>query len=270
MSNSEYKPMSFESSEKESFIPSISSILAKRRRIGEKFPLLGWITSLILALIILYGKIYPPKPTDLQCDRQLNAWCEYLYPYGISERDAIAFQERMKNEGKPSFQKKNEEWRKTQTQTNITPAPLEDIITYEDVQFQNEFWQESPYRGKPTPALEKAWKDLWYIGAIDVPFAALPLLNKSTEIKWERSSKGGVLGGLEVHHSLHCLDMVRQYTWRGEYDFSDNPTFQDDDAFIREVSFLFLFSTATKKRRIPKPSKKQIKQTHKKETRKTS
>lgn len=109
MSNSEYKPMSFESSEKESFIPSISSILAKRRRIGEKFPLLGWITSLILALIILYGKIYPPKPTDLQCDRQLNAWCEYLYPYGISERDAIAFKERMKNEGKPSFQKKNEE-----------------------------------------------------------------------------------------------------------------------------------------------------------------
>jgi len=88
MSNlEEYKLMSFEGSEKESFIPSISSILAKRRRIGEKFPLLGWIISLILALIILYGKIYPPNPTDLQCDRQLNAWCEYLYLHGISLRE---------------------------------------------------------------------------------------------------------------------------------------------------------------------------------------
>ena len=35
---------------------------------------------------------------------------------------------------------------------------------------------------------------------------------------------------------MHCLDMVRQYTYRDEYDYSDNPTFQDDDEFLRSVS----------------------------------
>ncbi|KAG0646873.1 Cyclochlorotine biosynthesis O [Hyphodiscus hymeniophilus] len=27
--------------------------------------------------------------------------------------------------------------------------------------------------------------------------------------------------------------MVRQYTWKDQYDYSDNPTFQDDDEFLR-------------------------------------
>ena len=48
------------------------------------------------------------------------------------------------------------------------------------------------------------------------------------------------MGGLEVFHSLHCLDMVRQYTYKDEYDYSDNPTFQDDDEFLRLVSFFIL------------------------------
>lgn len=69
-----------------------------------------------------------------------------------------------------------------------------------------------------------------------MPVEALPALNKSTEYSWMYSDKGGVLAGLEVFHSMHCLDMVRQYTWRGEYDYSDNPTFQDDDEFVRDVS----------------------------------
>lgn len=73
------------------------------------------------------------------------------------------------------------------------------------------------------------------VGTIDVPFDKLSALNKSQDAPWFRSNKGGVVGGLEVFHSLHCLDMVRQYTWRDQYDYSDNPTFQDDDEFLRDV-----------------------------------
>lgn len=71
---------------------------------------------------------------------------------------------------------------------------------------------------------------------VNIPLSALPALNKSITEPWYLTDQGGVLGGLEVSHTLHCLDMVRQYTWRNEYDFSDNPTFQDDDEFLREVS----------------------------------
>jgi hypothetical protein len=35
--------------------------------------------------------------------------------------------------------------------------------------------------------------------------------------------------------------MVRQYTYKDEYDYSDNPTFQDDDKFLRSVGARELF-----------------------------
>jgi hypothetical protein len=76
------------------------------------------------------------------------------------------------------------------------------------------------------------------VGTVDVPLERLPALNKSAEQNWFYSENGGVLAGLEVFHSLHCLDMVRQYTYKDEYDYSDNPTFQDDDEFLRIVSCL--------------------------------
>jgi hypothetical protein len=76
------------------------------------------------------------------------------------------------------------------------------------------------------------------VGTIDVPLEYLPALNKSKNHSWFLSNKGGVLAGLEVFHSLHCLDMVRQYTWKDQYDYSENPTFQDDDEFLRTVSRL--------------------------------
>lgn len=40
-------------------------------------------------------------------------------------------------------------------------APAFEAVEYQDVQFQNRFSEKSPYRGKPTRELEKAWLDLW-------------------------------------------------------------------------------------------------------------
>jgi hypothetical protein len=82
------------------------------------------------------------------------------------------------------------------------------------------------------------------VGNVDVPLEQLPSLNKSKEYNWYYSENGGVVAGLEVFHSLHCLDMVRQYTYKDEYDYSDNPTFQDDDEFLRIVKFLILSTNA--------------------------
>jgi len=72
-----YSEMEFDDSETESFLPKpISSAISKRRNIFNKFALLGWVLAVVLFGINLYGWIFPRKPSDIECTRQLNAWCE--------------------------------------------------------------------------------------------------------------------------------------------------------------------------------------------------
>ncbi|KAH9894521.1 hypothetical protein F4778DRAFT_794563 [Xylariomycetidae sp. FL2044] len=115
-------------------------------------------------------------------------------------------------------------------------SPLFEAIEYEDVQFDNGFWDANPYKGKPDPELEARWLALWDFGTFDVPRNRLPLLNKSDDEPWVVSEKGGLMAGLEVFHTLHCLDMIRQHTYRDVYDYSDNLSFQDSPEFVRIVT----------------------------------
>jgi hypothetical protein len=48
-----------------------------------------------------------------------------------------------------------------------------EAVEYEWVTFENTFFQESEYRGKPTPELEKSWDDLWNCKAIQPSTAAM-------------------------------------------------------------------------------------------------
>ncbi|KAJ6437210.1 FluG domain-containing protein [Purpureocillium lavendulum] len=107
-------------------------------------------------------------------------------------------------------------------------APAMEAVEYQDVQFQNRFNEKSPYRGKPTAELEKAWLDLWNFGPVNIPLHKLKALNKSGDADWQRTKMdkgGGVIGSLEVFHQIHCLDMIRQYTYRDDYDYSKQPAF---------------------------------------------
>jgi len=73
-----YSEMDFDDSETESFLPKpISSVISKRRNLFNKFALLGWVFAVVLFVMNLYGRIHPRKPSDIECTRQLNAWCEY-------------------------------------------------------------------------------------------------------------------------------------------------------------------------------------------------
>ncbi|KAK4455388.1 hypothetical protein QBC34DRAFT_374227 [Podospora aff. communis PSN243] len=116
-------------------------------------------------------------------------------------------------------------------------SPAFEAVRYEDVQFQNSFSQKSVYRGKPTPELEQAWLDLWNFGPMNIPFEKLKELNKSTEVDWQRTkpeSGHGVIGNLEVFHQLHCLDFIRQYTYRDQYDYSKQLAFDGTPEQVRE------------------------------------
>ncbi|KAK2779161.1 hypothetical protein CKAH01_11420 [Colletotrichum kahawae] len=115
-------------------------------------------------------------------------------------------------------------------------APAIDAVEYEWVTYQNKFDQPSAYRGQPTPELEQAWSDLIALELINVPVEKLPALNKSTAGPWRhptREQGGGVAGFIEVFHQLHCLNLVRQFTYRDSYNYSMEVPFGDTAAMLR-------------------------------------
>lgn len=114
-------------------------------------------------------------------------------------------------------------------------SPAFEAVEYEWKTFENDFFHDSPYRGPPTEELEKAWDDLWNYGAFSVPKDMLPKLNKSTtgwrEIPEEKG--GGVAGLLEGFHQIHCLNLIRQYTYRDQWDYSGLPSFEGTPQLVR-------------------------------------
>jgi len=94
-----------------------------------------------------------------------------------------------------------------------------DVLEYEDVEFDNKFAHQTVYRGPPTLELEAEWKNLWYFDAIEIPEEKMGLLNRSAETgPWKRTRSGdGYSALIEVFHQIHCLNLIRQYTWRDYY-----------------------------------------------------
>ncbi|KAL3304119.1 Tat pathway signal sequence [Colletotrichum asianum] len=120
-------------------------------------------------------------------------------------------------------------------------SPYSPYIDSGDMEFveyteQNHLMQPSPYRGKPTREVEEAWIRLWRVPPIRFPEDKLAALNKSPPEKYERVSKelgGGVKGFLNVFHQLHCLNLVRQYTYRNDYDYSNVTAFRAPEELVR-------------------------------------
>ncbi|KAB8276944.1 hypothetical protein BDV30DRAFT_235187 [Aspergillus minisclerotigenes] len=115
-----------------------------------------------------------------------------------------------------------------------TWSPMLEAVEYE----WRHFHEEAPnkYYGKPNDELEQAWGKLWQYGSTGVPDSKLHLLNKSRAIDWKylpNELGGGIEAFFEGFHQIHCLDLVRQYTYRDEYDYSLNP------AFLRQPSVFY-------------------------------
>ncbi|KAI0415547.1 hypothetical protein F5X98DRAFT_388736 [Xylaria grammica] len=102
-------------------------------------------------------------------------------------------------------------------------SPANEAIEYVDLEIENGFAHESPYRGPPTPELEGAWEKLWRYGDYRFPEERLSSINRAVDLgdnktlKPWHDGKGGFHGQLEVFHQLHCLNLIRQYTWRDWY-----------------------------------------------------
>ena len=81
------------------------------------------------------------------------------------------------------------------------PAAIDNlVIEYTSSLFQN--LSDSPYAGRPSPAIEAAWSDLLAPMHIRVTEAELRRDNQDSVALPEG---GGYLGWLGVFHELHCV-----------------------------------------------------------------
>ncbi|KAH8596830.1 hypothetical protein B0O99DRAFT_685309 [Bisporella sp. PMI_857] len=97
-------------------------------------------------------------------------------------------------------------------------SPLLDAVQYEEIDFVNRPEQPSIYRGAPTHELEREWEKLWFYGAVPIPENKMQYLNRTLQETWSTQPDGsGYRALIEVFHQLHCLDVIRQYTWRDYY-----------------------------------------------------
>ncbi|KAH0422891.1 hypothetical protein CcaCcLH18_12543 [Colletotrichum camelliae] len=120
-------------------------------------------------------------------------------------------------------------------------SPYSPYIESGDMEFveyteQNHLMQPSPYRGKPTREVEEAWIRLWRVPPIRFPEDKLAALSKAPAEKYEHVPQelgGGVKGFLNVFHQLHCLNLVRQYTYRNDYDYSNVTAFRAPEELVR-------------------------------------
>ncbi|KAI4863017.1 hypothetical protein F4820DRAFT_471924 [Hypoxylon rubiginosum] len=117
-----------------------------------------------------------------------------------------------------------------------SPALETGDVEYEEFTDQNHLMQPSPYRGNPTPEIEEAWIRLWRLPTIHFPEEHMVALNKSPPASYVHVADeygGGMLGFLDVFHQLHCLNMIRQYTYRDVYDYSNVTAFRASDELVR-------------------------------------
>jgi len=118
---------------------------------------------------------------------------------------------------------RSEQLRETCLAQQSMHSPAYGIIEYSTVRFNGSLDFPSPYRGLPTVALDQAWdrittnNSLWPIRISDED---LNMINKSgrwSNVKYREIDGGGNMGSIEVFHQLHCLNMIRKFTYLKEY-----------------------------------------------------
>ncbi|OAA39064.1 hypothetical protein NOR_06324 [Metarhizium rileyi] len=97
-------------------------------------------------------------------------------------------------------------------------SPMWEAVDFWEGNFANAFNSSTKYRGPPTLDLERAWNDLWYYHLIRVDSAGVAALNQThvgrhAEVIGSDPANPEYGATLEVFHQLHCLNMLRQYSW---------------------------------------------------------
>ncbi|KAE8378328.1 hypothetical protein BDV26DRAFT_292284 [Aspergillus bertholletiae] len=115
-------------------------------------------------------------------------------------------------------------------------TPLEVAIEYEWAHAETQAMPEK-YTGKPTASIEDAWDVLWNYGAFGVPIKGLTALNKSSldgEFRAvDNFPGGGVAALLETFHQVHCVNLVRQFIYRDDWNYTGVASFTGGKKTVR-------------------------------------
>jgi len=110
-------------------------------------------------------------------------------------------------------------------------SPAAKAVEYQTVKFNATMGEGSPYVGA-SPEVDKAWHAISYdIGDQMISEAELERIDMPKSMLKVTHPKTGVEGwrvGLEVFHQLHCINLLRQVTYKEYYEpwagnFADGP-----------------------------------------------
>ncbi|KAI1122363.1 hypothetical protein F5Y10DRAFT_271146 [Nemania abortiva] len=104
-----------------------------------------------------------------------------------------------------------------------------------NIKFVGSFESATPYRGDPSPEIDAAWARFttshWADGTavvLGVGAEEIRAAGKDKEEEWFNSTVqlgdangGGMMATLEMFHQLHCLDLVRKFTFH-KYPYYKN------------------------------------------------
>jgi len=105
-------------------------------------------------------------------------------------------------------------------QTFSAYSPAAKAVEYQSIRFNTTMGLASPYVGKG-PEIDKAWEHISVdVGDQMISEAELERIGMpktSLKVKHPKTGVEGYRVGLEVFHQLHCIDLLRQVTYKEHY-----------------------------------------------------
>ncbi|KAL2011330.1 hypothetical protein VTN00DRAFT_4048 [Thermoascus crustaceus] len=102
-------------------------------------------------------------------------------------------------------------------------SPAIEAVEYETIKLRGALHDQNPFRGPPSPAIDAAWQEILNMSEIKLDPRDMPLLKKPlTQAKYPDDEGGWYIGILEVTHQLHCVNLIRQYTYLDYYSRPEN------------------------------------------------
>ncbi|KAF8907013.1 hypothetical protein CPB84DRAFT_1959751 [Gymnopilus junonius] len=102
-------------------------------------------------------------------------------------------------------------------------SPVHEVVEYSVIRFNGSLDFSSPYKGHPSAALDEAWdrittnNSLWPMRISDKDLEKINKGGRGSNVKYREIDGGGNMASVEVFHQLHCLNMLRKYTYPKEY-----------------------------------------------------
>jgi len=147
------------------------------------------------------------------------------------------------------------------------PSPLHETIddNLTPIRMEGRFWQENKYKGPPNPERDEAWDSLtnhggqspyslcYYLrltaitgGVMRISKDVLNSINASSHAaQFPVNMGGGYIASFEIVHQLHCIQFIREWTYRDYYQ-NKSVIFTDSEKTIRNHLGNLLMMAATR------------------------